>query len=86
MTREEKAVEILKALLTTNEFSYNSTGEAVYDAVELTDLLEAQLARPVGTVKIENYDDEQEEAEEAAEVVNVSETTETVKKRNLFGF
>lgn len=70
MDREEIAVELTKALLKQENFSYDSTNELLYDAVEMTDVLLNLLARAPGSVKIENYDDEMEKlAEQEASVV-----------------
>lgn len=80
MTREEMIFELTKELLRQDSFSYNSTGEVLYDAVEMTDMLTELSARPVGSIKLANYDDEMDSYEETEEEVPEATTSSSSKK------
>jgi len=94
MDRTEIATRVLESLLTTNEFSYDSTAEAAYDAVEVTDKLLELLARPAGTVTVGTYQEDLDRAEQAAEAAEEATTTAvateaqdtTKQRRSFFGF
>lgn len=85
MTRDERILSVLNALLSSNDpDNYeNGTRDLVNIAVSTVDYLDLQTAKPAGTVQADSADDEDEEEEE---VVNVTETNGNTKKRNLFGF
>lgn len=95
MTRDEITLRVFNTLLTSGEYSYDTTVHAAHDAVETADLLIKLLAQPEGTVKysqadafVENLEaqaEAAEEAAEAAEVVGANDET-TIRKKSFFGF
>jgi hypothetical protein len=94
MDRTERVTRILEKLLVTEQFGYDNEYAAARAAVEISDYLDIQLAKPAGTV-FENQDEDEDEEEEVEEqeddhdsctVTPPVEHDHKQKKRGFFSF
>lgn len=67
LTREERTLKIMQILAQSGEFTWYSPTKLLTTAIETTDTFDKLIAKPVNSVKAEDYEDIDNEIEEAKE-------------------